>query len=405
MEGIVGSAQAAGHIKAVGEALGQSGLKLLLGGSGGVQQLVRLRLLGFLGQGGHHLVGIEQIIRQICLHICLADSTVSDRVVLGAFAVLAVLALRVSLVGTLVGGLVSPLIGLVVDPTVGRLVLRSWRRGHRLVADEDGAGLGNGHGIPAGQHQQHGQGAGQDLARGGQLARRVAAHDAVAIEVHRSRQGPVEPALGLGICGNATCNGISLLGAGALGGDVAGEGALAGKTARIRRDRGLGLGDLGGCGNGLGLRRVLDVCGVQDVLDSGGLGRDNPSSLRGLGSPVSLSDLRSLRNLDSPSGLRNFVSFSLGAQGPQDGEYAAPLGLRLVSFASFNAHFAHISLVLSPLRPMSLSLARLAVISMPNSLMNWHIFSLLQTLAPRFGRRSAKECLHLWIIIYKSATK
>ena len=188
LEGLVGGAPGAGGAQRERSARTQGGGQFLVAVGGGVLDTLGLLLLSVVGQLRQHLFGIEQIFRQICLHICLADDIVSGRVVPGVGRLIAVLRPLVGRLGVI--ALVGHLAGVAVIQIVQDLVAAVARgHGHGIVADDHALGLFQSVGVPAGQHQQHRQDPGQGLAHGAELAGRVAADHPLlqGAHVHRSR--------------------------------------------------------------------------------------------------------------------------------------------------------------------------------------------------------------------------
>ena len=184
MVGVVRGAQGVRNREREREAVGESGLEVVLGGGGRRQDAVLFLLQGGVGKRRHDLLGIEEIFGQICLHICLADGIVSGRVVgvlsFGGIAFGGVtfggIPLALGIVGRLVEVLVVHLVEELVAGTRGG-------HGYGVVADDHAAGLLDGVAVPAGQHQQHRQHHRDGLAHGVQLARGVVADDAGLVAV------------------------------------------------------------------------------------------------------------------------------------------------------------------------------------------------------------------------------
>ena len=173
--GVVRGAQGVRNREREREAVGEGGLEVVLGGGGRRQDAVLFLLQGSVGERRHDLLGIEEILRQICLHICLADGIVSRRVVgvLPTRGIVALGGIPVAL------GVVGRLVEVLVVHLVEQLVAGARRRhGYGVVADDHAAGLLDGVAVPAGQHQQHRQHHSDGLAHGVQLARGVVADDA-----------------------------------------------------------------------------------------------------------------------------------------------------------------------------------------------------------------------------------
>ena len=199
--GVVRGAQGVRNREREREAVGEGGLEVVLGGGGRRQDAVLFLLQGSVGERRHDLLGIEEILGQICLHICLADGIVSGRVV-GVLSTRGIVALGgIALALDVVGRLVDVLVVHLVE----QLVAGARRRhGYGVVADDHAAGLLDGVAVPAGQHQQHRQHHGNGLAHGVQLARGVVADDAgrgaLVVGCRRNSRGNLRSVEGAG-CG------------------------------------------------------------------------------------------------------------------------------------------------------------------------------------------------------------
>ena len=199
--GVVRGAQGVRNREREREAVGEGGLEVVLGGGGRRQDAVLFLLQGSVGERRHDLLGIEEILGQICLHICLADGIVSGRVV-GILPTRGIVALGgIALALDVVGRLVEVLVVHLVE----QLVAGARRRhGYGVVADDHAAGLLDGVAVPAGQHQQHRQHHGDGLAHGVQLARGVVADDAgrgaLVVGCRRNSRGNLRSVEGAG-CG------------------------------------------------------------------------------------------------------------------------------------------------------------------------------------------------------------